>query len=70
MSEPVVSGAELVCATLTRAGVDCVFGLPGTQTTGLYEALRRAPLRSIVATHELSAAMMANGSGLPAGGFW
>ncbi|MBN8895598.1 MAG: thiamine pyrophosphate-binding protein [Rhodanobacter sp.] len=61
MSEPVVSGAELVCATLTRAGVDCVFGLPGTQTTGLYEALRRAPLRSVVATHELSAAMMANG---------
>ena len=61
MSESVVSGAELVCATLARAGVDCVFGLPGTQTTGLYEALRRAPLRSIVATHELSAAMMANG---------
>jgi acetolactate synthase-1/2/3 large subunit len=61
MSEPAVSGAELVCATLAQAGVDCVFGLPGTQTVGLYEALRRSPLRSIVATHELSAAMMANG---------
>ncbi|MGB3497901.1 MAG: thiamine pyrophosphate-binding protein, partial [Rhodanobacter lindaniclasticus] len=61
MSKPGISGAELVCATLTRAGIDCVFGLPGTQTTGLYEALRRAPLRSVVATHELSAAMMANG---------
>ncbi|MGB3268841.1 MAG: thiamine pyrophosphate-binding protein, partial [Rhodanobacter sp.] len=61
MSGSAVSGAELVCATLEQVGVDCVFGLPGTQTVGLYEALRRSPLRSIVATHELSAAMMANG---------
>lgn len=61
MSGSAVSGAELVCATLAQVGVDCVFGLPGTQTVGLYEALRRSPLRSIVATHELSAAMMANG---------
>ncbi len=56
-----MSGAELACAALAQAGVECVFGLPGTQTVGLYEALRRAPLRSVVATHELSAAMMANG---------
>ncbi len=61
MSAQPLSGAHLVCAALRHAGVDCVFGLPGTQTVNLYEALRTSSLRSIVATHELSAAMMANG---------
>lgn len=55
------SGAELICAALQRAGVNCVFGLPGTQNVSLYEALRTSALRTVVATHELSAAMMANG---------
>jgi acetolactate synthase-1/2/3 large subunit len=55
------SGAELICDALQRAGVDCVLGLPGTQNVPLYEALRTSNLRTVVATHELSAAMMANG---------
>ena len=55
------SGAELLCAALAEAGVDCVFGLPGTQNVELYDALRDAGLRTIIATHELSASMMANG---------
>ena len=58
---PTRSGAELICDALQRAGVDCVFGLPGTQNVPLYEALRTSALRTVVATHELSAAMMANG---------
>ena len=55
------SGAELLCDTLERLGVRCVFGLPGTQNLALYEALRRSRLRSVVATHELAASFMANG---------
>lgn len=55
------SGAQAFCDVLQESGVDCVFGLPGTQTVGLYEALRVSAIRTIVPTHELSAAFMANG---------
>lgn len=61
MSRSERSGAELVCEALKEAGISCVFGLPGTQNVELYEALRGEGLRTIVATHELSASMMANG---------
>ncbi|MGB8378670.1 MAG: thiamine pyrophosphate-binding protein [Rhodanobacteraceae bacterium] len=60
MSTP-QTGAGLICETLHALGVDCVFGLPGTQNVTLYEALRTSALRTVVATNELSAAMMANG---------
>ncbi|MGA7964925.1 MAG: thiamine pyrophosphate-binding protein [Gammaproteobacteria bacterium] len=64
------TGANLLCTALQHAGVEQVFGLPGTQTVALFESLRTSKLRTIVATHELSAAMMANGyyraSGKPA----
>ena len=39
----------------------CVFGLPGTQTVELFEALRLSGLRTVAATNELSAAFMAGG---------
>jgi acetolactate synthase-1/2/3 large subunit len=55
------TGSEQICEALLRAGIECAFGLPGTQNVALYEALRTSRLRSVVATHELSAAMMANG---------
>ncbi|MBN8736662.1 MAG: thiamine pyrophosphate-binding protein [Xanthomonadales bacterium] len=55
------SGAKRIVQALRRAGVDCVFGLPGTQNVPLFEALRGSGLRLVVATNELSAAMMANG---------
>ena len=61
MGSRVQTGAELFCSALEAAGVDTVFGLPGTQNLPLYEALRRSRLRSVVATHELGAAFMANG---------
>ncbi|MFA6229650.1 MAG: thiamine pyrophosphate-binding protein [Rhodanobacter sp.] len=61
MSAPPALGSTLICDSLRSAGIDCVFGLPGSQTISLYEALRTSSLRTIVATHELSAAMMANG---------
>jgi acetolactate synthase I/II/III large subunit len=56
-----VNGAERLCDALSARGVECVFGLPGTQNTALYEALRRSRLRSVVPTHELAASFMANG---------
>ena len=38
-----------------------MFGLPGTQTIELFEALRLAGLRTVIATNELGAAFMAGG---------
>lgn len=61
MSATTASGARLICDALRAAGADCVFGLPGTQNVALFEALRTSALRTVVATNELSAAMMANG---------
>lgn len=58
---PPQTGAEAFCAALEREGVGCVFGLPGTQTVALYEALRHSAIRAIVPTHELGAAFMAYG---------
>jgi acetolactate synthase I/II/III large subunit len=56
-----VTGAERLCRALETLGVETVFGLPGTQNVALFEALRKSRLRTIVATHELSASFMANG---------
>jgi acetolactate synthase-1/2/3 large subunit len=55
------TGAEALCDALEHEGVECVFGLPGTQTVEIYDALRSSRIRSIVPTHELAAAFMANG---------
>jgi acetolactate synthase-1/2/3 large subunit len=55
------STAAVVCETLQDIGVEHVFGLPGSQNVGLFEALRRSRLRTVVATDELGAAFMANG---------
>jgi len=46
---------------LQQGNVRCVFGLPGTQTLELFEALRKHGLRTVTATNELSAAFMAGG---------
>ena len=54
-------GITLLCNALRSAGVDCVFGLPGTQTVPLFEGFRRSGLRTVLSTHELAASFMANG---------
>jgi acetolactate synthase-1/2/3 large subunit len=56
-----LTGAEVICRALVSAGVDTVFGLPGTQNVELFEALRRSEVKTVVASHELGAAFMANG---------
>ena len=55
------TGAERICAVLEGLGVRTVFGLPGTQNVPLYEGLRLSGLRTVLATDELAAAMMAGG---------
>lgn len=63
-------GCAVVCKTLEQMGIDTVFGIPGTQSIPLFEALRRCPLKVILPTTELAGAFMANGyyrvSGRPA----
>jgi acetolactate synthase I/II/III large subunit len=55
------NGAERIVHALKHANVRCVFGLPGTQILELFEALRKAELRTVTATNELAAAFMAGG---------
>lgn len=70
MSSKPANGAELLCATLEALGVEHAFGVPGSQNVLLYDALRRSSIRSVLTSHELGAAFMANGyfraSGKPA----
>jgi acetolactate synthase-1/2/3 large subunit len=70
MSGARTNGAKLLCEALQYVDIHHIFGLPGTQTVAMFDALRGSKLHTIVATHELSAAMMANGyyrsSGKPA----
>lgn len=56
-----MTGLELLCRTLAKLGVDHVFGLPGTQNASFFTALPKHGIRPVLATHELSAAFMANG---------
>ncbi len=44
-----------------------MFGLPGSQTVDAFQALKGSGLRTIVATHEMAAAFMANGYARVAG---
>jgi len=55
------TASEQLWATLRALGADCVFGLPGSQTIDAFQALKRSGLRTIVPTHEMAAAFMANG---------
>lgn len=55
------TGAQLIWESLGALGVESVFGVPGTQTVELYEALRRSGLRAVLPSSELAAAFMANG---------
>ena len=57
-----LSGAEIVCESLLKEGVDVIFGLPGGAVLPLYGALAKYPnLRHILVRHEQAAAMAADG---------
>ena len=55
------SGGEAIVNGLVAHGVDTVFGLPGAQIYGLFDAFHQAQLKVIGARHEQAAAYMALG---------
>ena len=56
------SGAQMVCESLLREGVDVIFGLPGGAILPLYQTLPEYPkLRHILVRHEQGAAHAADG---------
>src|ERR1700692_748382 len=55
------SGGEAIVSGLVAHGVDTVFGLPGAQVYGLFDALHQAQLKVIGARHEQACGYMAYG---------
>jgi acetolactate synthase-1/2/3 large subunit len=55
------NGIACLCQALTDAGIECVFGVPGTQNVQLFEGFRRGRIRTVLTTSELAASFMANG---------
>jgi acetolactate synthase-1/2/3 large subunit len=55
------SGGEAIVAGLVAHGVDTVFGLPGAQIYGLFDAFQQAKLKVIGARHEQGCGYMAYG---------
>ncbi|MDB5876045.1 MAG: acetolactate synthase, large subunit [Ramlibacter sp.] len=56
-----VSGGEAIVSGLVAHGVDTVFGLPGAQIYGLFDAFHQAQLKVIGARHEQACGYMAFG---------
>lgn len=58
-----MTGGEAIIDSLIRHGIDTMFGLPGVQTYGLFDALARNANRTrlINARHEQTTAYMALG---------
>src|SRR3954471_7666373 len=55
------SGGEAIVSGLIAHGVDTVFGLPGAQIYGLFDAFQQAQLKVIGARHEQACGYMAYG---------
>ena len=56
-----ISGGEAIVSGLVAHGVDTVFGLPGAQIYGLFDAFQQAQLKVIGARHEQACGYMAFG---------
>ena len=56
-----ISGGEAIVSGLVAHGVDTVFGLPGAQIYGLFDAFHQAQLKVIGARHEQACGYMAYG---------
>ena len=57
-----MTGGEALVGGLQAHGIDTVFGLPGAQVYGLFDAFQRAGLRVIGARHEQACGYMAFGA--------
>lgn len=57
-----MNGAQIVCESLIREGVEVIFGFPGGAVLPLYDTLYRYPqLRHVLVRHEQGAAHAADG---------
>ena len=56
-----ISGGAAIVEGLVAHGVDTVFGLPGAQIYGLFDAFAQAKLKVIGARHEQACGYMAFG---------
>ncbi|HEY8335186.1 MAG TPA: thiamine pyrophosphate-dependent enzyme [Tardiphaga sp.] len=56
-----ITGGEAIVQGLVAEGVDTVFGLPGAQIYGLFDAFHQAQMRVIGARHEQACGYMAFG---------
>ena len=60
-TQPTLTGAEILWATLTGEGVSTVFGYPGGAILPIYDALRKFPIHHVLVRHEQGASHMADG---------
>jgi acetolactate synthase I/II/III large subunit len=63
-----LTGAEILCETLTRLGVKHIFGYPGGAILPVYDALGKSKLHHILVRHEQGATHMADGYARASGG--
>src|SRR5262245_24007421 len=56
-----MTGAQIVCETLKREGVEVVFGIPGGANLPLNDALGLSGIRFVLTRHEQGASHMADG---------
>ncbi|HKT48161.1 MAG TPA: biosynthetic-type acetolactate synthase large subunit [Candidatus Acidoferrales bacterium] len=63
-----LTGAEILCETLTRLGVKDVFGYPGGAILPVYDALGKSKLHHVLVRHEQGATHMADGYARASGG--
>ena len=56
-----LKGAQVVCESLMREGVEVIFGYPGGAVIPVYDALVDYPLRHVLVRHEQAAAHAADG---------
>jgi len=63
-----MTGAEILCETLTRLGVRHIFGYPGGAILPVYDALGKSKLHHVLVRHEQGATHMADGYARATGG--
>src|SRR6267154_1638547 len=63
-----LTGAEILCESLTRLGVRDLFGYPGGAILPVYDALGKSKLHHVLVRHEQGATHMADGYARASGG--
>ena len=63
-----LTGAEILCESLTKLGVRDLFGYPGGAILPVYDALGKSKLHHVLVRHEQGATHMADGYARASGG--